>query len=78
MNALRRHYPEYLIEAAGLCLFMISAAVFTTLFKHPASPIHQAIALPLLRRFLIGIAMGLTAIACLNRNTAPEIIPPQP
>jgi aquaporin Z len=63
MNALRRHYPEYLIEATGLCLFMISAAVFTTLLKHPASPIHQAIALPFLQRFLIGVAMGLTAIS---------------
>ncbi|MDX2100758.1 MAG: hypothetical protein SFW36_23515, partial [Leptolyngbyaceae cyanobacterium bins.59] len=27
MNALRSHYPEYLMEAAGLGLFMISASV---------------------------------------------------
>jgi hypothetical protein len=33
VNALRRHYPEYLIEATGLCLFMISAAVFTVLLN---------------------------------------------
>ena len=63
MNALRRHYPEYLMEAAGLGLFMILAAMFTTLFEHPSSPIYQSISDPLLRRFLIGIAMGLTAIA---------------
>jgi aquaporin Z len=63
MNALRLHYPEYLMEAVGLGLFMISAAVFTTLLEHPASPLGQAIADPLLRRFLIGVAMGLTAIA---------------
>ncbi|MGB8701662.1 MAG: aquaporin [Thermosynechococcaceae cyanobacterium] len=63
MNALRRHYPEYLMEAAGLGLFMISAAVFTALLEHPASPLHQMIADPLFRRFLIGVAMGLTAIA---------------
>jgi aquaporin Z len=63
MDALRRHYPEYLIEAVGLGLFMISAAVFTTLLEHPGSPLHQAIALPLLRRFLIGVAMGWTVIA---------------
>jgi aquaporin Z len=62
MNALRRHYPEYLMEAAGLGLFMISAAMFTALLEHPASAIHQAIASPLLRRFLMGVAMGLTAI----------------
>jgi aquaporin Z len=63
MNALRRHYPEYLMEAAGLGLFMISASVVTAILEHPASPIHQAVSDPLLRRLMIGIAMGLTAIA---------------
>jgi aquaporin Z len=63
MNALRDHYPEYLMEAAGLGLLMISASVSTAIMEHPASLIHQAIANPLLRRGLIGIIMGLTAIA---------------
>jgi aquaporin Z len=63
MNTLRRHYPEYLMEAAGLGLFMISASVVTVILEHPASSIHQAISDPVLRRLLIGIAMGLTAIA---------------
>lgn len=63
MNTLRRHYPEYLMEAAGLGIFMISACVFTVVLEHPASPAQSAIADPLLRRFLIGVAMGLTAIA---------------
>jgi aquaporin Z len=63
MNALRKHYPEYLMEAAGLGIFMVSASVVTALLEHPASLIHQAIADPLLRRLIIGVAMGLTAIA---------------
>ncbi len=63
MNALRRHYPEYLMEAAGLGLFMISASVVTAILEHPASPIHQVISDSGLRRLMIGIAMGLTAIA---------------
>lgn len=63
MTVLRRHYPEYLMEAAGLGLFMISAAFVTAALEHPSSPIHQAIADPTLRRFIIGIGMGLTAIA---------------
>jgi aquaporin Z len=63
MNILRQHYPEYLMEAAGLGLFMISASVVTTILEHPASLIHQTIADPVLRRLLIGIGMGLTAIA---------------
>ncbi len=62
-ETLRFHWPEYLMEAALLGLFMISAAVFTTLFEYPQSPVHMAIGDPLVRRALIGLAMGLTAIA---------------
>lgn len=63
IRALQRHWPEYLIEAAGLGLFMISACVFVALLEHPSSPVRQALDDPLLRRALIGLAMGLTAIA---------------
>ena len=62
-RALASHWPEYLLEALGLGLFMISACAFTVLLEHPASPARQVIDDGLLRRFLIGIAMGLTAIA---------------
>ncbi|HEU4343906.1 MAG TPA: aquaporin, partial [Candidatus Binatia bacterium] len=62
-DALKHHWPEYIIEAAGLGLFMMSAFAFGTILEHPASPIHQAISSPLLRRFLMGLAMGLTAIS---------------
>lgn len=61
-EALTQHWPEYLMEAAGLGIFMISASVFVAILEYPASPIRQAIADPFLRRLLIGIAMGLTAI----------------
>ncbi len=61
-NLMRQHLPEYLMEGWGLCLFMISACAFGTLLAHPASPLHQAIPSPLLRRMLMGSAMGLTAI----------------
>ncbi|MEO5960205.1 MAG: aquaporin [Opitutaceae bacterium] len=57
------HWPEYLIEAAGLGLFMISASGFATLLEHPASPVRAMLADPFLRRALMGLAMGLTAIA---------------
>jgi aquaporin Z len=62
-EALKHHWPEYLIEALSLGLFMISAFSFATLLEHPSSPVHQAIANPTLRRFLMGLAMGGTAIA---------------
>lgn len=60
--ALREHWPEYLMEAWGLGMFMLSAAVFTTLFEHPGSALRGAVADPVWRRALIGIAMGLTAV----------------
>ena len=50
------------MEAAGLGLFMLSAAVVATLLEHPSSPIKEAIADPFLRRIPMGLAMGLTAI----------------
>src|SRR2546428_3009270 len=62
LEALRRHWPEYLMEAAGLGLFMISAALFATVLEYPASPLHKAIPDPFARRALMGLAMGLTAI----------------
>ena len=63
LDALHRHWPEYLMEAAALGLFMISACVFGVLLEHPDSPVHRAIADPFLRRVLMGLAMGSTAVA---------------
>jgi aquaporin Z len=65
-RALRAHWPEYLIEAWALGSFMLSAAFFVTLLEYPASPLHGLVADPFLRRVLIGIAMGLTAVALIH------------
>src|SRR5215472_15739158 len=62
-TALAEHWPEYLMEAAELGAFMISACLVTVFLEHPGSPAHGAIASSMLRRLLAGIAMGLTAIA---------------
>ncbi len=61
--ALRAHWPEYGIEALGLGLFMVSACLVVALLEHPGSAVRAALPDPTLRRALIGIAMGLTAIA---------------
>ena len=50
------------MEAAELGTFMLSACLFTVVLEHPASALRVAIASPMLRRVLIGLAMGLTAI----------------
>ena len=59
---LRAHWPEYLIEAACLATFMLSAAAFATLLQHPASPWNLHAAPGFLARLAMGAAMGLTAI----------------
>jgi aquaporin Z len=63
VSALANHWPEYLMEAAALAIFMISACAFTVLLEHPGSPLQQAIDSAVLRRALMGIAMGATAVA---------------
>ncbi len=66
LRALRAHWPEYSMEAAGLGLFMISAGLLATALEHPGSPLREALADPLARRVLMGLGIGLTAIALIN------------
>ena len=61
-KALTKHWPEYLMEAAGLGLFMVSACTFALILDHPASIVRNAIPNSFVRRTLGGMAMGLTAI----------------
>ena len=57
------HWPEYLAEAAGLGLFMLSACLFATVLFHPDSTAARVVADGLPRRLLMGLAMGSTALA---------------
>jgi aquaporin Z len=63
ISAATKHWPEYLIEAVCLGLFMVSACSFTVLLEHPASAIRQRLPSAFVRRLLAGVAMGATAIA---------------
>jgi aquaporin Z len=63
MTILAKHWPEYLIEGTALGLFMVSATVFTLLLEHPGSPVRRALASAFLRRALMGLLMGATAVA---------------
>src|SRR6266850_1773906 len=62
LTLVLQHWPEYLIEAIGLGLFMLSACLFVALLEHPNSPLRQAMTDPFLRRIPMGLAMGLTAV----------------
>jgi aquaporin Z len=57
-----KHWQEYLAEALGLGLFMVSAGLVATALDSPRSPLHAWIASADLRRVIGGVAMGLTAI----------------
>jgi aquaporin Z len=63
ISAATSHWPEYLIEAACLGLFMVSACSFTVLLQHPGSVLRQMLPSAFLRRLFTGVAMGLTAVA---------------
>ena len=63
LRAIRQHWPEYLMEAAGLGFFMISACAFAVFLTHPRSPVLAWIESAVVRRSLMGLAMGCTAIA---------------
>jgi aquaporin Z len=57
------HWPEYAIEATLLGAFMLAACLGTVALFHPASPLTRLVPSPLLRRLLMGLAMGGTAVA---------------
>jgi aquaporin Z len=61
-QAFTQHWPEYMIEGVCLGLFMISACAFSALLEYPASPVRASVMNADARRFLIGLAMGVTAI----------------
>ncbi|HKC25587.1 MAG TPA: aquaporin [Thermoanaerobaculia bacterium] len=65
-RALRSHWPEYLMEAAELGLFMLSASLFAALLELPSSPVRAALPDAFGRRVLMGVAMGATAVAIIK------------
>jgi aquaporin Z len=56
------HWPEAVMEALGLGLFMVSAGLLATLLESPSSPVHAGLPDPVVRRMLMGLAMGATAV----------------
>ena len=56
----------YLDEAAELAIFMISACVFTVLLFHPGYAMVRKVPSPVVRRVLMGLAMGVTAVLIIH------------
>ncbi|HKO90237.1 MAG TPA: aquaporin, partial [Polyangiaceae bacterium] len=57
------HWSEYLLEAAELGTFMLSACLAVAVVEYHGSPLHPLLPQPWLRRSVIGLAMGATAVA---------------
>ena len=55
-------FLKYIEEAIGLGLFMVSACFFDALVEYKGLPFRHSLTSALLRRFLVGLAMGLTAL----------------
>jgi aquaporin Z len=65
-QTLVHHWPEYLMEAGELGLYMFFACAFATLLQHPASPVRHFITSSLARRVLYGLVMGSTIIGIIR------------
>ncbi len=61
-----RHWPEYVIEGALLGAFMFAACALATVLEHPGSPLRQALPAGSVRRVLMGLAMGTTAVGLIR------------
>ena len=64
LDALKNHWPEYLIEAWCLGTFMVSACGFGVLLFNPTSPLAGLNFT--LRNVLMGLAMGATAVSIIS------------
>ncbi len=60
------HLSEYLIEGVLLGGFMFAACAGVVVLEHPGSPIRRAILSTAVRRAIMGVFMGLTAVALIT------------
>jgi aquaporin Z len=66
LTTLRLHWFLYVDEGAELAAFMLSACAFTVFLFDPAWPIMQWLPSAALRRLLMGVAMGVTAVLIIH------------
>ncbi len=62
-ETLRRHWPEYAIEAGFLAAFVLAAGIVSAWLQSPSGPGASALPVLAVRRLLAGIAMGLALMA---------------
>ena len=62
-SSVRHHWPEYLMEAGEIALYMFLICTFATLLLHPTSPLHHLITSGLFRRALTGFLVASVVVA---------------
>jgi aquaporin Z len=62
LETIRKNGTLYLIEAWALGTFMVVACLVVIVVEHPDLPVRAAVSPGWLRRAIIGICMGLTAV----------------
>lgn len=63
LTCLRFHWPEYVMEAGEVGLYLFLTCVFATLLLSPASPLRTLIGSTIELRALMGLAIGTTVVA---------------
>jgi aquaporin Z len=58
--SLRLHWPEYLMEAGEMIVYLFFTCVFATLLRQPDSPVRHVVVSGIARRALMGLAIGAT------------------
>jgi aquaporin Z len=66
MEALRTHWFLYVYEGAELAWFMVAACVCTVVLFGAASPVVREVSSAALRRAVMGVAMGATAVMIIH------------
>jgi len=65
-DAFNRHWRLYIFEGAELAIFMISACFATVYLFDPSYPALHLIPSAAIRRLLMGVAMGATAVLIIH------------
>jgi hypothetical protein len=65
-SVLKRNWPLYVYEATELALFMLSACAFTIFLFDPSWPASRLFPSAIVRRALMAIAMGITAVLIIH------------
>jgi aquaporin Z len=66
VSLFKRNWPLYVCEAIELGIFMVSACAFSLLLFDPSSPVFRALPSAIVRRILMAIAMGITAVLIIH------------